>query len=137
MDVIRQACLEQQKQRGEKSSNVFWGPRGKRYFWEITRRDQWDGGICGTIHLDLGAVCRKAGTFRIDGGGKLSRGPAFFRNAVAAAMVGKCARYPCGRLATAQIEQSYPDGSKQLLKLCPDCAKRWVDERPNTARLLS
>jgi hypothetical protein len=84
MDAIEQACRKQQAALGNPSSNVFFvGDR--RYFYEVTRRDQPDGGICGSIQLCVGeGYARQVGTFRIDGQGRIVRGPAFFKRAVTA-----------------------------------------------------
>ena len=61
------------------SSNVY-SHRGGRYFFEVTRRDQPDGGIRGTIHRFVGnSRARKVGTFAIDGQGKVLRGPSIMK----------------------------------------------------------
>jgi hypothetical protein len=80
MEVIAAACAASRKQHGEQqTSNVFFANR-QRYFYEISRRDQSDGGIAGTIYLCLGEDhCRKVSTFRIDGAGRVVRGPALFK----------------------------------------------------------
>lgn len=64
------------------SSNVFHN-NGNRYFFEVTRRDQKDGGICGSIHKFLpGNMARQTGTFRINGDGTVKRGPKILKDCV-------------------------------------------------------
>jgi len=84
MGGIERACAASRPD-GETSSNVFF-TNGRRYFYEITRRDQDDGGLRGEIHLtwtdEQGQEwCRRVGDFRIDGRGRVVRGPALFRRA--------------------------------------------------------
>lgn len=87
MGGIEESC-KATRPEGEHSSNVFFA-NGRRYFYEITRRDQKDGGIIGEIHLtwtdeDGKEWCREVGTFKIDGKGRVVRGPALFRQALPA-----------------------------------------------------
>lgn len=63
------------------SSNTF-EDKGVRYFYELSRRDQPDGGICGTIWKSVpppvgkdGDYYSKVGTFKIDGNGNIVRAP--------------------------------------------------------------
>lgn len=82
MQTIENACRRQQSELGNPSSNVFISGEAT-YFYEISRRDQTDGGISGAIWQYVGEThARKSGSFRISGDGKLVRGPAFFRKAV-------------------------------------------------------
>ncbi len=88
MDRIRAACKRSQQQAGldisEGGSNAFFLPNGSSYFFEITRRDQPDMGIRGTVCKDTApGWCRRAGSFHIDGKGRVVRGPAFFKRAAA------------------------------------------------------
>lgn len=66
------------------TSNMFF-TNGKQYFYEVSRRDQTDGGIAGIINLtwteNWQDWCRQVGSFRIDGQGTVVRGPALFRKA--------------------------------------------------------
>jgi len=83
IDAIETACSRSRlENKGDAVSNVFY-TNGKRYFYEISRRDQPDGGIAGAIFLSPPDVdwCRKVGTFRIDGAGRVVRGPALFKRA--------------------------------------------------------
>jgi hypothetical protein len=80
LEKIRAAC--KQTQKDDPSSNAFH-IGGKRYFYEVTRRDQPDGGVSGTLWLCVGEHhAWKVGTFRIDGQGEVVRGPKLFRDAV-------------------------------------------------------
>jgi hypothetical protein len=84
MAGIEVACAATRPEE-ETATNVFF-VNGKRYFHEIVRRDQKDGGIIGTINLtwtdeDGQEWCRQTGTFRIDGRGRLVRGPTLFKQA--------------------------------------------------------
>jgi hypothetical protein len=49
----------------------------------------------------------------------------------------RCVRSPCVRQAAVRIEQRYRDGSAVALLLCRACARRWLRERPKTARVIS
>ena len=84
MDRIERACKASREQRSDDdgASNTFFA-NGKRYFYELRRRDRPDGGLGGEIWVTLpdGVHCRKVGTFVIDGRGRVLRGPALFRNA--------------------------------------------------------
>lgn len=77
---IAKACAAT-RPADDKSSNVYYVGQ-RRYFYEVTRRDQNDNGIVGTIHLCLpDNMARQVGTFRIDTFGKVTRGPRLFREA--------------------------------------------------------
>jgi len=53
---------------------------GERYHFEVSRRDQPDGGIAGEVLLSVGEhTCRPVGAFRIDGEGVVQNGPAVLR----------------------------------------------------------
>lgn len=77
MDAMTALCI---KQTG--SSNKF-NANGSEYFFQ-TGREQSDGAICGTIYryLSDGVYVRKSGGFRIEGDGKISRGPKIFKSLV-------------------------------------------------------
>lgn len=78
--VIERAC----KATHNEPSQCAFVINNKRYFYETSRRDQQDGGIAGTIYLCLpNDMCRRAGTFRIDGTGNVVRGPVLFKRAAA------------------------------------------------------
>ena len=62
------------------SSNTFIS-NGERYFYEGSRREHSDGAITGTIWKFVGEnQARKAGTFRIEGDGTVTRAPAILKN---------------------------------------------------------
>lgn len=79
MDRISQACRAQGG-----SSNVFT-VKGKKYMFETSRVEHSDGAITGQVlrFLDERYV-RPSGSFRIEGDGTISRGPAFFKQALRA-----------------------------------------------------
>jgi hypothetical protein len=59
---------------------------GRKYFWDITRTEWEDGAITGSICRTLNDtspdgrfLCRKVGTFRINGDGTVARAPTFLR----------------------------------------------------------
>lgn len=60
------------------SSNVFLDANNVRCFYETSRREHRDGAITGTIwrYLPDGEHVRKAGSFRIEGDGTITRAPA-------------------------------------------------------------
>ena len=81
MAAIAAACQATREPHGDQCGNAFYA-NGKRYFYEITRRDQKDRGIAGVIHLCVGDdECRPVGRFRIAGNGAVVRGPALFKKA--------------------------------------------------------
>jgi hypothetical protein len=81
MDAIEAACRRTQASWNEPTSNRFFA-NGNLYFYEVTRRDQRDLGVAGAIYLCLpDNYARKVGTFRIDGKGRVVRGPKLFRTA--------------------------------------------------------
>jgi hypothetical protein len=91
IDRIEEACSRSRLANGGgATSNVFYAG-GKQYFYEVSRRDQPDGGIAGTLYLSPAGVdwARKVGTFRLDGHGNVVRGPALFRRAVADSAFGR------------------------------------------------
>jgi hypothetical protein len=84
MEAIEAAC-KRARQPGETSTNEFWEGRA-RYFFEIDRQDQPDGGIRGEVHLTWDNAkgtgwARLVSTFAIDGRGRVVRGPALFHKA--------------------------------------------------------
>jgi hypothetical protein len=85
MDKIAEACKRTRVgTQDETTSNVF-RVAGKRYFYEVERQDQTDGGIVGEIwqsyERDRQSFARRTGVFRIDGQGRFVRGPKLFREA--------------------------------------------------------
>ena len=56
---------------GQKMSNTWLTPKGE-FFYETTRNDQPDGGICGSVWSRAGY---KKGSFKIDGRGVIVRFP--------------------------------------------------------------
>jgi hypothetical protein len=80
LDAIEAACEASRGGTGETASNVFFA-RGRRYFYQVTRRGLPDGGISGAVYLAPEGAdwCRKVGAFRVDGEGRVVRGPALFR----------------------------------------------------------
>lgn len=75
LDAMSTLCI---KQTG--SSNQYL-VGNKKYFFETSRREHDDGAITGQIwkHLPDGTHIRKSGSFRIEGNGTISRGPAIFK----------------------------------------------------------
>lgn len=68
------------KQTG--SSNVFM-VGDKRYFFEASRKEHSDGAITGDIMKYVSEThVRKTDSFRIEGNGKVSRGPKILRDTV-------------------------------------------------------
>ena len=57
---------------GTPSSNVWIAKNGEELFYETTRNDQSDGGICGSVWRMTG---HKKGSFKIDGRGVIVRFP--------------------------------------------------------------
>ncbi len=81
MDKIEAACRATRP--GEASSNAYF-VNGRRYFFEVVRRDQPDGGLRGAIWLCIGEThARRVGYFRINGNGRVERGPKLFKEAAA------------------------------------------------------
>ena len=77
MGRITKACLAQTDMQ-----NTFKTKDGE-YFWDISRTEHDDGAITGTVFKSLpdGRHCRKSGSFRIEGDGTFSRGPAWMKQA--------------------------------------------------------
>lgn len=76
LDRVKDACV-----RSTGCSNV-WEERGQRFFFEVSRTEHYDGAITGSVWRSVSeTTCRRAGTFRIEGDGTVSRGPAFLRRA--------------------------------------------------------
>lgn len=76
LDRVKDACVS-----STGSSNV-WEERGQRYFFETSRTEHRDGAITGSVWRSVSeTTCRRAGAFRIEGDGRISRGPAFMRRA--------------------------------------------------------
>ena len=83
-DVLRswtQACVLETG-----SQNTFLSG-GKKYFYELSRVEHDDGAITGTIQrvvrelTDGRSWCRRTDSFRIDGGGRVVRGPKSLKDA--------------------------------------------------------
>lgn len=73
MDAISDACF---KQTG--MANTF-EVNGNKYFYEIGKENR-DGAITGTLNkFTENNRCKRAGTFRVEANGQLTRGPAFFK----------------------------------------------------------
>ena len=71
MDRWTEFCIAQSG-----SQNTFKA-NGHTYFWEASRTEHSDGAITGSVHKMLpGGLCRKSGTFRIEGNGQVTRAPA-------------------------------------------------------------
>ena len=74
LDAIQAA----QERAGERTSNGLRSPAGESIgFFESSRTEHADGAITGSVwrYLPDGAHIRRAGSFRIDGAGKVSRFP--------------------------------------------------------------
>lgn len=75
MDTLSAHCVRQTGQ-----SNVFIY-NGTKYFFEHSRRENRDGAITGSLNKFVGEnLCRTAGSLKIDGDGKITRGLAYLRN---------------------------------------------------------
>ena len=77
LEAIEDACF---KQSG--ASNVFSTSDGK-YFFELSQKEYDDGAITGAIHkwIPGTTLVQKNGSFRIEGNGRVSRGPKFLKDA--------------------------------------------------------
>lgn len=80
LDRVKDACV-----RSTGQTNV-WEERGQRYFFEASRTEHHDGAITGSVWRSVPSLlgpsettCRRVGSFRIEGDGRMSRGPAFMR----------------------------------------------------------
>ena len=61
-----------------------WQEGGQSYLFEAGRREHADGAITGMLYRMTDSVhAVRVGTFRIEGDGRLSRGPASWRRATA------------------------------------------------------
>lgn len=80
MDKVTAACVKQTDMQ-----NTF-EVGGSKYFYDISRTEHNDGAITGTVFKFLpdGEHCRKSGSFRIEGDGTFSRGPAWMKQAASA-----------------------------------------------------
>ena len=78
MDTLRQF-----KPNLDKSNNT-WQHKGERYFYEVSRTEHSDGAITGTIYRYVSTDrVRKAGSFRIEGDGRLTRSAGGFAERIA------------------------------------------------------
>ena len=64
-------CLTPKLYKGQKMSNTWVTPKGE-FFYETTRKDQPDGGICGSIFSMTG---QRKGTLKITGKGEIINFP--------------------------------------------------------------
>jgi hypothetical protein len=81
------------------SQNTF-DQNGRKYFWELSRREHDDGAITGTIfELTMWNEARRVGSFRINGDGSVARAPRFLREAAdeAASMMRDLVTFASGR----------------------------------------
>lgn len=79
LDAIDAQVRKESDARGERSSNVYQDARGNRYFYEVARKDQPDGGIRGTVHKMVGeSQAIRVGYFQVTGDGRLLRAPGHF-----------------------------------------------------------
>lgn len=78
--VIDAIDREIQAQNPNGCSNEWRDAKGARYFYEIARKDQPDGGLRGTIHKFEGetSMARRVGRFQITGDGRMLGAPAHF-----------------------------------------------------------
>ena len=75
LNAIRGACVDQTG-----SSNVY-EVDGIRYYFEVSRVEHHDGAITGAIYRSIDDKCFvKSGSFRIEGDGKMNRGPKFMKD---------------------------------------------------------
>ncbi len=76
LDAWDKACVAQTGM-----SNVYES-RGQQYFFELSRTEHTDGAITGSIwNKRLSGLCKKTGTFRIEGDGTQTRAPSFLKKA--------------------------------------------------------
>lgn len=56
-------------------SQNTWYWKGKKHFFEISRKEYEDGSICGSIYrfYDDMIHCKRVANFKIDGNGKLTK----------------------------------------------------------------
>jgi len=77
IELWSEACIAQTQ-----SQNTFRDHKGTEYFWERSNKEHADGAITGTMFKMVGDThCQKAGTFRIEGDGKITRAPIFLKKA--------------------------------------------------------
>jgi hypothetical protein len=115
LDAISAACVAQTG-----SSNTF-KVGADTYFYE-TGREQGDGAITGTIQKFVGEdKCRRSGGFRIEGDGKMTRGPAFMKN-VPAIMIEYRLQGQTGFIGTTYLGET-PLTMELLEKWCLDFNK--------------
>jgi len=89
LDAISNACYKQtgiqnEYRVGDYEYRVGDSPSDIcRYMWERSNKEHSDGAITGTIWRFTGIEGRiaKSGSFRIEGDGTITRGPAFFKDA--------------------------------------------------------
>lgn len=79
LDRIDAQVRKEAEARGEKPSNVYQDAKGNRYFYEVARKDQPDGGIRGSIHKFVGEnLAKRVGGFHITGDGRVMNAPGHF-----------------------------------------------------------
>jgi hypothetical protein len=84
LDAFTAACI-----KNSGNQNTWTDPKtGKRYFFETSRTEHYDGAITGTIwrFLPDDKHVRKSGSFRIEGDGEVTRAPAFLKKAAKGAV---------------------------------------------------
>lgn len=76
MTKISNACIAQTG-----SQNTF-KVKNTEFFFEASRKEHYDGAITGSIVKMLpNNMCRKAGSFKINGDGTIERAPKFMKKA--------------------------------------------------------
>lgn len=88
LDLLDTLCRQQNK-----SSNT-WEYKGKKYFYDITRKDQPDGGVRGTVHECIGdEFAKQVGYFNIDGDGIIVKFPGWPTDLIAKPVTKKRSSY--------------------------------------------
>lgn len=74
LDAISKACIDQQNNQNTFISN------GKKYFFEVSRREHHDGSVTGTVYrwIDNNRV-KPSGSFKIKSNGEIERGPSWMK----------------------------------------------------------
>jgi len=74
-DYVMTALLAELQMAGPAKASNGW-TIGKREYFEEVGKENDDGAMTGTIHQIKNGLCYKAGSFRIEPDGKISRFPA-------------------------------------------------------------